>query len=324
MRVIMCVENGDPEKLILEERAPLSAGPGEALVSVRACGVNYVDTLFVRGLYQIKPELPFVPGSEIAGVVEALGEGVSGLEVGAHVVGMPGLNGFAEQVALPADRFIRVPEGLDLQRAAGFVQSYCTGLFALRERGKLQKGETMLVLGAAGGVGLAAIDIGKALGARVIAAASSEAKLAACRDQGADEVILYTEEDLKTRAKALSDGGVDVVYDPVGDVYSEPALRAIAPGGRHLVIGFAAGAIPEVRWNLILLKQCQVVGVDWGGWSARNREANAAQIEDLGKMIAAGTLRPLAPTTYRFEDAAIALRDLMERRVVGKAALLVE
>jgi NADPH2:quinone reductase len=324
MRAVVCTELGPPEKLVIEDRPALVADPGVVVVGVRAAGLNFVDTLFIQGLYQIKPPPPFVPGSEIAGVVEAVGEGVEGFEPGDRVMAMTGLNGFAEQVALSPEALRRIPDGLDFERAAGFIQSYCTSLHALRDRGELRSGETVLVLGAAGGVGMAAIDIAKAMGARVIAAASSEEKRAACREQGADEVIDYTSEDLKLRAKELSGGGVDVVYDPVGGDHSEQALRALAPGGRHLVIGFAAGEIPRVPFNLVLLKQCQVVGVDWGGWNTKHRDEGRALLDDLGRMVSEGQLRPRAPQARPLDRTPEALRDLMERRVIGKAVVTVE
>jgi NADPH2:quinone reductase len=324
MRAVVCTELGSPEKLVIEDRPDFAADPGVVVVGVRAAGLNFVDTLFIQGLYQIKPEPPFVPGSEIAGVVEAVGEGVEGFEPGDRVMAMTGLNGFAEQAALAPQALRRIPDGLDFERAAGFIQSYCTSLHALRDRGELRSGETVLVLGAAGGVGMAAIDIAKAMGARVIAAASSEEKRAACREQGADEVIDYTSEDLKLRAKELSGGGVDVVYDPVGGDHSELALRALAPGGRHLVIGFAAGEIPRVPFNLVLLKQCQVVGVDWGGWNSKHHDEGRALLDDLGLMVSEGELRPRAPQARPLERTPEALRDLMERRVVGKAVVTVE
>jgi NADPH2:quinone reductase len=324
MRAVVCVEEGAPEKLVLEDRARFEPGPGQVAIDVRACGLNFVDTLLIQGLYQIKPPVPFVPGSDAAGIVESVGEGVTRFSVGDHVMAMPGLNGFAEQLVLSSERVQAMPKGLDFARAAGFLQSYATALFALDVRGKLQPGETVLILAAAGGVGSAAIDVAKALGARVIAAASSDEKLEACKQRGADAVINYASEDLKLRAKELSGGGVDVVYDPVGGDYAEPALRALAPFGRHLVIGFAAGDIPRVRFNLILLKQCQVVGVDWGGWVAKNPEANEALLEKLRGMLDSGRLSPQEPQTYPFEHFREALRDLMERRVIGKAVLVLE
>ncbi len=322
MRAVVCNEIGPPKNLQVEERDDLVAGPGEVVVDVEACGVNFVDALMVQGIYQVKPEPPFVPGSEVAGSVSQIGDGVTGVSLGDRVVAMPGLNGFAEQVSARAGSLLKVPKGLDVPTAACFVQSYCTGLFALGRRGGLREGETILVLGAAGGVGLAAIDLAKAIGARVIAAASSEEKLAVCRERGADETIDYSREDLKTRAKELSGGGVDMVYDPVGGDYAEPALRACAPGARYLVIGFAAGEIPHFRANLILLKSCQVVGVDWGGSERRAPGGNDRLLAELAEMIDNGELAPRAPAAFPLEQAGQVLTDLTERRLVGKAVLI--
>jgi NADPH2:quinone reductase len=322
MQAVVCPELGPPGNLRVEERPDLVPGEGEVVIDVEACGVNFVDTLMIQGLYQVKPTPPFVPGSEVAGTVAALGEGVTEVAVGDRVVAAPGLNGFAEQVRVRASTLQPVPEGMDMATAATFMQSYMTALFALRNRGNLRAGETLLVLGAAGGVGLAAIDVGKALGARVIAAASTEEKLALCRERGADETLDYSTEDLKLRAKELSGGGVDMVYDPIGGDYAEPALRAIAPGGRYLVIGFAAGEIPKFRLNLILLKSCQVVGVDWGGTASRDPEGNRQLLADLTAMIEAGKVKPAMPTTYPLARAGEALTALVERRMAGKVALL--
>jgi NADPH2:quinone reductase len=292
------------------------------VVEVEACGVNFVDALMAQGLYQVRPEPPFVPGSEVSGTVCQLGAGVDDVAVGDRVVAMPGLNGFAEKVKVRASALLAVPQGLDTATAACFVQSYCTALFALDRRGSLQRGETVLVLGAAGGVGLAAIDVAKAMGARVIAAASTPEKLERCRERGADETIDYSREDLKLRAKELSGGGVDVVYDPVGGDYAEPALRACAPWARYLVVGFANGEIPRFRLNLILLKSCQVVGVDWGGSAARDRSLNPGLLADLTAMIEDGRLAPPAPAAFPLERAGAVLTDLVERRLIGKAVLL--
>lgn len=322
MRAVVCNEIGPPKNLQVEERDDLVAGAGEVIVDVDACGVNFVDALMVQGLYQVRPEPPFVPGSEVAGTVSQLGAGVTNVALGDRVVAMPGLNGFAEQVGARAGSLIPVPQGLDMPTAACFVQSYCTGLFALDRRGALQQGETLLVLGAAGGVGLAAIDVAKALGARVIAAASSPEKLALCRERGADETIDYSREDLKVRAKELSGGGVDMVYDPVGGELADPALRACAPGARYLVIGFASGEIPSFRANLILLKSCQVVGVDWGGSTRRDPAGNDRLMADLTDMIQGGRLTPRAPATFPLEQAGQVLTDLTERRLAGKAVLI--
>lgn len=322
MRAVVCPELGPPKNLQIEERDDLVAGEGEVIVDVEACGVNFVDALMVQGLYQIKPTPPFVPGSEVAGTIAKIGPGVEGVSPGDRVVAMTGFNGYAEQVGVKARALLPIPKGLDMPTAACFVQSYCTALFALDRRGVLQAGETVLVLGAAGGVGLAAIDVAKAMGARVIAAASSPEKLALCRTCGADRTIDYSTEDLKLRAKELSGGGVDMVYDPVGGDYSEPALRACAPGARYLVIGFATGEIPKFRLNLVLLKSCQVVGVDWGGTSRRDASLNPALLADLTGMIESGRLAPRAPAAFPLEQAGQVLTDLSERRLAGKAVLL--
>ena len=322
MRAALCVELGPPERLVIEERDRLPPGPGQISVSVRAAGLNFVDSLLIQGLYQIKPTPPFVPGSDVAGVVDAVGEGVTDFAVGDEVMAMSGLNGFAEQVVVSQSRTYPIPKGLGFARAAGFLQSYATALFALDNRGKMQAGETLLVLAAAGGVGSAAIDVGRALGGSIIAAASSDAKLEACKARGVAGVINYDSEDLKVRAKDLSGGGVDLVFDPVGGDYTEQALRAIAPDGRYLVIGFAAGEIPRLRLNLVLLKQCQVVGVDWGGWAAKNQESNRAVFDKLSGLLESGKLDPPQPQTYAFENVREALRDLMERKVIHKAVLL--
>ncbi len=322
MRAVVCRALGALDELKVEEWPDPVAGPGEVIVDAEACGVNFVDGLMAQGLYQIKPTPPFVPGSEIAGSVSSVGEGVTGVSVGDRVVAMPGLNGFAEKVKVRPAQLIPVPEGLDMATAACFVQSYCTALFALDRRGQLRSGETLLVLGASGGVGLAAIDVGKALGARVIAAASTREKLALCRERGADDEIDYATEDLKLRAKELSGGGVDMVYDPVGGDYAEPALRACAPWARYLVIGFANGEIPKFRLNLILLKSCQVVGVDWGGSANRDPKLNEGLLSDLTAMIAEGRISPPAPAALPLEQAGAVLAELAGRRRLGKAVLL--
>ncbi|MBW2275627.1 MAG: NADPH:quinone oxidoreductase family protein [Deltaproteobacteria bacterium] len=334
MRAIVCNELGPPEKLGLEERESLAPGPGQVRIAVRACGVNFVDALFVQGRYQVRIEPPFVPGSEVAGEIAAVGEGVgvgvgvgvgegvSHPAVGDRVLAMTGLNGFAEEVIAEADAAIPIPEGLDMAQAAAFTQSYATALYGLVHRGSLQAGETLLVLGAAGGVGLAAIDVAKAIGARVIAAASSDEKLELCRTAGADLSIDYASEDLKLRAKELSGGAVDMVYDPVGGDYAEPALRALSPGGRYLVIGFASGEIPRVPFNLMLLKSCQVVGVDWGGSARRDPTLNERLRAELSTLLVEGRLKPQPPKTYPLEEAGRALRDLLDRRLAGKAVLI--
>jgi NADPH2:quinone reductase len=289
------------------------------IVDVAAAGLNFPDVLCVQGLYQFKPETPFAPGQEGAGVVAEVGEGVTHLQPGDRVAFVHLSGAIAEKALVPANMCIPVPDGMDLETAAAFSMVYGTSIYALKQRAKLQAGETLLVLGAAGGVGLAAVELGKAMGATVIAAASSAEKLEACAAAGADQLINYAEEDLKTRAKELTGGnGVDVVYDPVGGPYSEPALRALAWEGRHLVVGFAAGEIPKIPLNLTLLKSCQIVGVFWGAWTMRDPKGAAANFAELHAMFEAGKLKPVVSETYDLDHAVDGLRALAERRAVGK------
>lgn len=292
---------------------------GQVVVAVEYAGLNFPDLLMSRGLYQIRPPLPFAPGGEIAGRVAALGEGVTDFEVGDRVLALTFFGGFASQVAVPAAQLTRVPESMELETAGVFAFTYATSFHALVDRGRLVAGERLLVLGAAGGVGLAAVEIGAALGAEVVAAASSEEKLALCAAHGAKHLIDYTKQDLKEALKAL--GGVDVVYDPVGGPYSEPSLRALRPGGRHLVVGFAAGDIPAVRLNLVLLKQCEVVGVAWGSWAVANPLQHRANLDTLFALHAEGKLRPHVSKRYTLDEVPAALRDLDERRVLGKGVI---
>ena len=340
MRAVVCRELGPPSTLAVEDVPPPELRPGGLLVDVEAAGVNYVDALFVQGRYQIKPPLPFTPGSEIAGTVAAVGDGVTGWQVGDRVLAMCGLGGFAEQVGIPAASASAVPAGLGAAQAATFTQSYCTALFALRDRAGLRPGETVLVLGAGGGVGLAVIDVARALGARTIAAASTAAKRDTALARGAAAVIDTAAGDLKDRARSLARElaqelaeagapgagaavtGVDVVVDPVGGELADPALRALGEGGRYVVIGFAAGAIPALPANQILLRNRTVVGVDWGAWAMAHGEEQRALLGSLLDLVAAGRLDPVAPATYPLEQAGTALDDLLERRVVGKVALI--
>jgi NADPH2:quinone reductase len=289
---------------------------------VRAAGVNYVDALFVAGQYQIKPPLPFTPGSEVAGIVVEVGDGVERFAPGDDVVAMPGLGGFAELVAVGEPQVAPMPRELSFAQGATFVQSYCTALFALRERARLVEGERVLVLGAGGGVGLAVVDVATALGARVIAAASSADKRAATEAMGAEATIDTSTEDVKVRARELSDGAVDVVVDPIGGELAEPALRALGWLGRYLVIGFAAGAIPRLPANQVLLNNRSVVGVDWGAWTMRDPEGHRRLLDDALVLVSSGRLHPVAPTEYPFDDAAVALNALLQRRVIGKLALV--
>ncbi|MCX7621924.1 MAG: NADPH:quinone oxidoreductase family protein [Acidimicrobiales bacterium] len=321
VRRVICAELGPPETLRLEDVPSLEPHAGQVVIDVEAAGVNFVDVLFIAGQYQIKPPLPFTPGSEVAGTVVAVGEGVEGWEVGARVLANCGLGGYAEQVAVAPIQVVRVPDSLTAAQAAAFAQSYCTAMFALRERAGLRAGETVLILGAGGGVGLAAIDVACLLGANVIAAASSEAKRAAARRQGANAVIDYLTEDVKLWARELSGGGVDVVVDPVGGPTAEAALRALREFGRYLVIGFAAGEIPRLPLNQVLLRNRSIVGVDWGAWSLRFPTENAALLRELLGLAAEGRLHPQEPTVYPMEDVARALVDLRDRKVTGKVVL---
>ena len=318
MKAVLCKQFGPPEDLVVEQIDPPSPGPGEVLVAIRAAAITFPDTLIIEDRYQFKAKPPFVLGGEVAGVVEALGEGTTGFQIGDAVVGGGGTGGFAEYVAVPAQRLRKIPKGLEFQSATGFWYAHGTGHYALKYRADLQPGETMLVLGAAGSVGLAAIQLGKIMGARVIAAASSAAKLQLCRECGADDTILYSEEDLKTRAKELTAGrGVDVVYDAVGGDRAEAALRAIAWRGRFLVIGFTAG-IPKLPLNLTLLKGCQVLGVFWGAARTKEPEIADAVTAELDALAGAGKLAPMGITSYRLDDVPGALRAMMDRKVQGK------
>ncbi len=322
MRAVLCKELGLPEKLVVEEVPSPTAGKGQVVLSVKACGVNFPDTLIIQGKYQFKPELPFSPGGEVAGVVKEVGEGVTSVKPGDRVIASSTWGGFAEELVVEADRTIPMPEAMDFVPASAFVLTYGTSYHALKDRGQLQAGETLLVLGASGGVGISAIQIGKMMGARVIAAASTSQKLQVCKDNGADEVINYAEEDLRARIKALTSGkGVDVIYDPVGGPYSELALRDMAWNGRFLVVGFAAGEIPKVPLNLTLLKGCSIVGVFWGAFTRKEPENNKRNNEELLQFFVEGKVKPHIYATYPLEEAARALNDVMHKRVSGKAVL---
>lgn len=323
MKAVLCREFGPPEKLSVENVDALKPGKGQVVISVKACGVNFPDTLIIQGKYQVKPALPFSPGSEIAGLVKELGQGVDNVKPGDRVIAFTTWGGFAEEVLADAAQLIPMPPGLDFATASAFVLTYGTSHHALKDRAELKAGETLLVLGAAGGVGLAAIEIGKILGARVIAAASSQEKLDVCREHGADEFINYATEDLKDRIKELTRGkGVDVVYDPVGGAYSEVALRGTAWRGRFLVIGFTAGDIPRIPLNLTLLKGCSIVGVFWGSFTSREPERNRQDLYELLGWLHEGKLKPHISATYPLEGAAQALQDMLDRKVMGKVVLL--
>lgn len=323
MRALTCQAFADPETLTVQEQPDPTPDAGEVVLEVRAAGVNYPDALMVMGQYQVRPPLPFVPGAEAAGVVVSVGEGVRHLAVGQRALAFTGTGAFASHLKAPAAAVMPLPDGLPFEVAAALPLAYGTAMHALVNRADLKAGETLLVLGAAGGVGLAAVMIGKALGARVIAGVGSDERAQIARDHGADEAIVYTREDLRERLKALSGGqGPNVIFDPVGDQYAEPAFRSIAWEGRYLVIGFAGGEIPKLPLNLPLLKGASLVGVFWGEFARRDPKANAANLARLAEWIAAGKVRPLISQTYSLDDAPRAMRDLLERRVTGKVVIV--
>ena len=321
MRVVMCEELGPPEALMVRDLATPEPGDGQVRIAVRAAGVNYVDGLIAAGRYQVKVPAPFTPGSEIAGTIDAVGAGVDGLVRGDRVFATLGVGGFAEYAVARSSAVIKIPDSLDFARAASFHQSYCTAWFAFTRRTEIRNGEYVLVTGAGGGVGLAAIDVAKSLGARVIAIASSQQKRDLALAMGAESVIDPTTEDVKTRARELSNGGVDVVYDVVGGDTAEQCLRALKFDGRFCVIGFTAG-IARVPLNLVLLNNRTVVGVEWGGWVMRNPRENALMVRDVLDAIDAGLLHPIAPDQRSLAQAGTAVADLLERRAAGKIVLV--
>ena len=319
MKAIRCKVYGPPSSLVLEEIDNLKPKSNEVLVTVKACGLNFPDTLIIQGLYQFKPELPFTPGSDVAGIVKEVGEGVSHLKVGQEVFGFVAHGGLAEEVLVPANACFPKPPQMDFPTAASFLMAYGTSYHALKDRGRLAKGETLLVLGASGGVGLAAVELGKLMGAQVIAAASTDDKLALCKEYGADKTINYTTQDLKGTIKELTEGkGVDLVYDPVGGTYSEAAFRGIARNGRYLVVGFAAGDIPKMPLNLPLLKEAAIVGVFWGAFAMKNSKANMENTMTLMKWHAEGKLKPHIHAIYDLADTCKALEEMTDRKVRGK------
>lgn len=323
MKAVLCRELGPADKLELADIEDPVAGPGQAVVAVKAAGINFPDLLIIQGKYQFKPELPFVPGGEAAGIVESVGDGVTNVKPGDRVIVTTMTGAFAEKVVAPAAMLMPMPDAMSFEVGAGFTITYATSYHALKDRANLKAGETVLVLGAAGGVGLATVQLAKAMGAKVIAAASSDAKLEVCRAAGADEVLNYATEDMKTRLKELTGGrGVDVVYDPVGGDYTEVAVRALAPNGRLLVIGFAAGDIPKIPLNLLLLKQSALVGVFWGAWAGANPKGQVANMKEMFAMIAEGRLDPKVTEIYPLADFTSAFEALSARRATGKVILV--
>jgi NADPH2:quinone reductase len=322
MKAIQCKEYGPPSALVLEQLPEPVPKENEVLVQVKACGINYPDTLIIQGLYQIKPELPFTPGSDVAGIVAAVGKGVKHLAVGDPVFGFVPYGGLAESVVVPATACFPKPDKMDFTVAASFMMAYGTSYHALKDRARLREGETLLVLGASGGVGLAAVELGKQMGARVIAAASTDEKLELCREYGADLLINYNETDLKATLKELTGHkGVDVIYDPVGGDYTEPAFRGIAWEGRFLVVGFAAGSIPKIPLNLPLLKGASLVGVFWGAFAMKHPKQNMQNAMTLMQWFEEGRLNPHIHRVYALEDSPKALEEMMARKVRGKVVV---
>ena len=322
MKALLCTRYGGPDDLELADIPVPEPGPGEALVKVAAAALNFFDTLIIAGKYQSKPAMPFSPAAEFAGAVERLGAGVTGLKAGDRVLGYGGHGAAREQIAIPADRLVKLPDGVNFDHAAGLTVTYGTTLYALKDRAKLKSGETLAVLGASGGVGVAAVELGKLMGARVIACASSPEKLDFARKHGADEGIDYAKEDLKDGLRRLTQGrGADVIYDPVGGPYSEAALRSIAWLGRFLVIGFAAGEIPKLPLNLVLLKACDVLGVFWGAWIDRDKAGHRANTEQLLAWVAQGKLTSHVHAAYPLAEGPAALKAIASRQVMGKVIL---
>lgn len=322
MRAIRCHHYGPPETLTVDTLPDLQPGPGEVVIDVKAASVNFPDVLVIENKYQFKPPLPFTPGSEVAGLVRAVGEGVADLRPGMPVAAFTRTGGFAEQALAPAAACMPLPSDVDYATAAALTLAYGTSHHAIIDRAGLRAGETLLVLGAGGGVGLAAVEIGKAVGARVIAAASSDAKLAVAREHGADATIRYDNENLRERIAALTNGkGPDVIYDPVGGAFAEPAFRSIGWRGRYLVVGFASGEIPKLPLNLALLKGASIVGVFWGEFANREPQLNAQAFVELTRWLREGKLRPLVSARYRLEDTPRALSDMAQRRVTGKIVI---
>jgi NADPH2:quinone reductase len=333
MKALLSKAVGGPETLVLDELPSPEAKPGFAVVSVKAVGVNFPDVLIIEDKYQFKPSRPFAPGGEISGIVKSVGEGVTNVKPGDRVLGNTGWGGMAQELALEAHRLVKIPDAMPFDEAAAFIMTYGTSWHALDARADLKPGQTLLVLGAAGGVGLAAVELGKAMGARVIAACSSQEKVDLCLKHGADAGVVYPkgpfdrdgQKALATLFKdACGPNGADVIYDPIGDAYAEPALRSIAWEGTYLVVGFAAGEIPKVPLNLALLKGCQIVGVFWGGWVAKNPEKHQKNVADLLEMYAQGKIKPFVSERFPLERGADAITHLASRKALGKVVITVD
>jgi NADPH:quinone reductase len=322
MKAVLCTHFGPPSELELADIPPPKAAAGEAVVRVKAAALNFFDTLIIAGKYQHKPPFPFSPASEFAGVVESVGAGVTDIAVGDRVIGNMGWGAAREAVTIESHQLAKIPEALDFERAAGLTVTYGTTLYALRERAQLTPGESLVVLGASGGTGLAAIELGKMMGARVIACASSDEKLAFARAHGADETVNYGRDNLRDALRRLGgEHGIDVVYDPVGGPYAEPAVRSLAWLGRYLVVGFAAGEIPKIPLNLTLLKSCDIRGVFWGAWTKREPQLQRVLMTDLARWCAEGKLSAHVHAAYPLTEIAAALNAISDRKVMGKIVL---
>ncbi len=322
MKAVRCTELGTADKLSIAEVDSPTPGKGEVLVDVKAAGLNFPDVLIIQGKYQVRPDLPFTPGGEGAGIVKAVGDGVGHLKVGDRVMFMGQIGAFAEEVVVNAMTSMPIPDFIDFKVAGGFTITYGTSYHALKQRANLQPGESVLVLGAAGGVGLATVELAKAMGATVIAAASSDEKLAVCKEAGADHLLNYSTTDLRDGIKEIMGGkGVDVIYDPVGDKFAEPAFRSMNPGGRHLVIGFAAGDIPKIPLNLCLLKQASLVGVFWGAWAGKNPMGHVQNMQEMFAMINEGKINPLVNDVFTLDQIHDAYACMTERRARGKVII---
>jgi NADPH:quinone reductase len=324
VKAVLCRNFGNPDLLQIENIGHFTPDDHEVVIEVVACSVNYPDTLMIENKYQFKPELPFAPGGEVSGIIKSVGNSVKSLKVGDRVFALCGWGGFAEEVKVNSRKVFPMPADMDFITAASVMYNYGTSYYALKDRGQLQQGETLLVLGAAGGVGLAAVELGKLMGATVIAAASTDDKLEVCKSKGADFTINYSHEDIKEKIKNITGGkGVDVIYDPVGDQYTEPSLRSIAYKGRYLVVGFAAGEIPKIALNLALLKCCSIVGVFWGQFAEKESGNNIKNLQQLAVFFHQGKLKPHIFKLYSLEDSPQALWDMINRKVIGKAVVVV-
>ena len=330
MKALQCVELGMPDKLQVNEISDPEVLPGHVLIDNKAASVNFPDVLMIQGLYQFQPELPFSPGGESAGIVSSLGEGVENIAVGDRVFAMTGLGAFAEKIVVPEHAVVKIPESMNFETAAALPMTYGTSLYALKQRAELKEGETLLVLGAAGGVGLATVELGKAMGAKVIAAASTQEKVDLCIQHGADEGFIYPtgqldrnqQKELSSKIKELTGGmGANVVYDPVGDDYSEPCIRATAWDGRYLVIGFAAGEIPKIPINLALLKGMKIVGVFWGAWVGMFPEENKKNFQQLFQLHSDGKINPEVSDSFSLDNGAQAIAHLKDRKAKGKVII---